>query len=70
MKAGLVILLAPLPLWCGNTTVLFQPSSPSVGPYPTNALTIKADTQKTGLQVSLPLPAGCTVSSSSADCIN
>jgi len=70
MKAGLVLLLAPLTLWCGSTTVLFQPSSPSVGPYPTNALTIKTDLQKTGLQMSLPLPAGCTVSSTSADCIN
>jgi len=48
----------PLPLWCANTTVLFQPSSASVGPYPTNALTIKAETQKTELQVQLPLPAG------------
>ena len=55
MKAGLVLLLAPLTLWCGSTTVLFQPSSPSVGPYPTNALTIKTDLQKTGLQMSLPL---------------
>jgi hypothetical protein len=70
VKARLVLVLIPLPLWCGNTTVLFQPSSPSVGPYPTNALTIKADAQKTGLRVNLPLPGGCTVLSTSADCIN
>ena len=60
----------PLPLWCANTTVLFQPSSASVGPYPTNALTVKAETQKTELQVQLPLKAGCTALSTSADCIN
>ncbi|MCU1336071.1 MAG: hypothetical protein JWO19_1652 [Bryobacterales bacterium] len=60
----------PLPLWCGNTTVLFQPSSASVGPFPTNALTIQTATQKTGLQVNLPLPAGCTILSTAAQCIN
>jgi hypothetical protein len=70
VNARLLLLFIPLPLWCGSTTVLFQPSSPSVGPYPTNALTLKSDIQKTGLQVNLPLPAGCTVLSTSADCIN
>ena len=70
MNARLLLLFIPLPLWCGSTTVLFQPLSPSVGPYPTNALTLKSDIQKTGLQVNLPLPAGCTVLSTSADCIN
>jgi hypothetical protein len=70
VKARLILVFIPLPLWCGSTTVLFQPSSPSVGPYPTNALTIKADTQKTGLQVNLPFPAGCTLLSTSADCVN
>ncbi len=70
MNARLILVFIPLPLWCGSTTVLFQPSSPAVGPYPTNALTIKSDIQKTGLQVNLPLPAACTVVSASADCIN
>jgi len=70
VNARLLLLFIPLPLWCGSTTVLFQPLSPSVGPYPTNALTLKSDIQKTGLQVNLPLPAGCTVLSTSADCIN
>jgi len=64
------VLLFPLPLWCGSTTALFQPSSPSVGPYPNNALTIPAANQKTGLQVNLPLPAGCTLLSTSAQCTN
>lgn len=70
MNARLILVFIPLPLWCGSTTVLFQPSSPSVGPYPTNALTVKSDIQKTGLQVNLPLPTGCTVVSTSTDCIN
>jgi hypothetical protein len=70
VKVWLVLLFIPLPLWCVNTTVLFQPSSPSVGPYPTNALTVQTENQKTGLRINLPLPAGCTVSSTSADCIN
>jgi Bacterial Ig-like domain len=64
------LLVFPLPLWCGSTTALFQPFSPSVGPYPNNALTIQTATQKTGLQVNLPLPSGCTLLSTSAQCIN
>jgi hypothetical protein len=65
-----LVLFLQFPLWCGTTIVLFQPSSPSVGPYPTNALTIHTAIQKTGLQVNLPFPAGCTVLSVSAQCIN
>ncbi|MCU1263407.1 MAG: hypothetical protein JWO80_6292 [Bryobacterales bacterium] len=64
------LLFFPLPLWCGNTTVLFQPTSSSVGPFPSNALTIQTSTQKTGLQVNLPLPAGCTSLSTSIECSN
>ena len=64
------LLLFPLPLWCGSITALFQPFSPSVGPYPNNALTIQTAAQKTGLQVNLPLPMGCTLLSTSAQCIN
>jgi hypothetical protein len=63
-------LLFQLPLWCANTTVLFQPTSLSVGPFPANALTVQTATQQTGLQVSLPLPPGCTVLSTAAQCIN
>jgi hypothetical protein len=66
----LLPLLVPLQLWCGNTAVLFQPSSPSVGPFPTNALTVQTSLQKTGLQVNLPLPASCTSLIASAECSN
>src|ERR1700692_4543432 len=66
----LLVLLVPLQLWCGNTAVIFQPSSPSVGPFPTNALSIQTPTQKTGLQVNLPLPQSCTSAPTAAECIN
>jgi hypothetical protein len=66
----LLALLVPLQLWCGNTAVIFQPSSPSVGPFPTNALSIQTPTQKTGLQVNLPLPQSCTSAPTAAECIN
>jgi len=59
-----------LPVWCGDTTVLFGPSSASVGPFPSNALTVPTATQKTGLQVNLPPPAGCTLLSTSNECVN
>jgi hypothetical protein len=64
------IFLFPISLWCGNTTVLFQPSSPSVGPFPNNALTTSNSAQNTGLQIALPLPQGCTILSTSAECAN
>jgi hypothetical protein len=66
----LILFLSALPLWSGNTTVLFQPSAPSVGPFPANAVTVPDSTQKTGLQVSLPAPAGCTPSSAATECVN
>ncbi len=58
-----------VPAWCA-TTVLFQPTSPAVGPFPTNALTVEASSQKTGLQVNLPAPSGCTLMSTAAQCVN
>ena len=71
MKLNVCLLgFLSLPAWCANTTVLFQPSSPSVGPFPTNALTVAASSQKTGLQVNLPAPGGCTLTSTSSDCVN
>ena len=67
----LIILLAPLPLLCGSTTVLFQPASTTVGPFPTNALTKTDNTQKTGLQVQMPDAANtCDPSSARSVCSN
>lgn len=36
--------------------VLFDPASPSVGPFPTDILTVPDSTQKTGLRINLPQP--------------
>jgi hypothetical protein len=57
------------PAWCG-TTVLFNPASQEVGPFPSNALTIANSSQKTGLQVNLPPPSGCTPLSTTTQCVN
>ena len=59
-----------LPLWAGSTTVLFDPASAAVGPFPTNGLTRQTATQKTGIQINLPLPSGCNPLSVSAECVN
>ncbi len=64
------LLLFPAFMWAANTTVVFQPASPAIGPFPSNALTEPAITQETGLEVNLPLPAGCTVMSTDNGCQN
>jgi pimeloyl-ACP methyl ester carboxylesterase len=38
------------------TTVLFDPSSPATGPFPTDFLTTSDPVQKTGLRLNLPVP--------------
>lgn len=58
------------PLWCANTSVLFQPTFPAVGPFPTDALTAADQTQQTGLRINLPAPSGCSALSTRTDCIN
>lgn len=65
-----LILFFPLSLWCGNTNLVFGPTSQAVGPFPSNALTVPASNQKTGVQVNLPLPSGCTAISTSTECLN
>ena len=59
-----------IPVWCGSTRVLFEPASISVGPFPANALSVPNPLQKTGIQVNLPLPEGCTAGSSANQCVN
>ena len=39
------------------TTVLFDPSTPATGPYPTDYLTVPDPFQKTQLRLNLPLPS-------------
>jgi pimeloyl-ACP methyl ester carboxylesterase len=52
----IVWMLTPLLLSAG-TTVLFDPSTPATGPFPTDYLTVPDPQQKTGLRLNLPLPS-------------
>lgn len=61
MKAkdcGLLFVLVFLPLILPGAGVKarFDPASPSVGPFPTDALTVSDPAQKTGLRINLPMP--------------
>jgi hypothetical protein len=69
MKIVSLLFIFASTLQGSNTEVLFQPSLPTVGPFPTNFLTTSTPTQKTGLQVNLPLPAGCPMSPTTP-CVN
>ncbi|HEV2446099.1 MAG TPA: hypothetical protein VGS58_09260, partial [Candidatus Sulfopaludibacter sp.] len=40
-----------------GTTVLFDPSSPNTGPYPTDFLTTPDPLQRTNLRIDLPVPS-------------
>jgi pimeloyl-ACP methyl ester carboxylesterase len=52
---ALALLLTSL-LQGAGVTVRFDPLSPEVGPFPTDALTVRDAAQKTGKRVNLPLP--------------
>ncbi len=49
----------PVPSWGAGVIVNFDPSTPAVGPFPTDFLTNLDQTQKTGRTVNLPVP-DCT----------
>jgi len=57
-------LSAPL-LPASGVTVNWNPQDPTVGPYPTDALTTPDSTQKNGMRINLPMP-DCTTAPS--DC--
>jgi hypothetical protein len=42
--------------WADRVKVEFDPSRPEIGPFPTNALTVADEGQRTGLRVNLPVP--------------
>ncbi len=44
-------------LLSAGTTVLFDPSTPATGPFPTDFLTVPDPQQKTGMRLNIPLPA-------------
>src|SRR5260370_26994825 len=60
-------LLAGTCLHAAGVTVAFVPSDPALGPYPSDALTVADNAQKTGRRVNLPAPdcsadrVGCIV---------
>jgi hypothetical protein len=57
-------LFAPL-LQASGVTVSWNPEDPTIGPYPTDALTTPDSTQKSGMRINLPMP-DCTTAPS--DC--
>ena len=59
MRRRLTLFLITPSLYAA-TTVLFDPSTPQTGPFPTDYLTIPDATQKTGLHLNLPLPSCVT----------
>lgn len=71
MKTLFMLALIHSCLWAAQTTALFQPASTSVGPFPSNALTVTDDRQETGLDVNLPDSANaCDPASSPSVCSN
>ncbi len=51
------VLLMILPaLHAQSVTVMFDPTNPSTGPYPSDALTVVDQAQKTGRRINLPRP--------------
>ena len=51
-----------------DTTLLYEPSSPDIGPFPTDILTQRDSNQLTGRRVNLPFPAGCGPNSLESAC--
>ncbi|HEY7304544.1 MAG TPA: Ig-like domain-containing protein [Bryobacteraceae bacterium] len=69
-KAALLLTLL-VPSGQGETRVRFQPSSPTVGPFPANVLTVPDSRQKTGLRIDLPASFGaCDPGTSPSVCSN
>jgi len=59
-------LLLSISITAMGATVNFDPSTPSVGPFPSDYLTTPDPAQKTGLRINLPMP-DCT--SLPSDCL-
>jgi fermentation-respiration switch protein FrsA (DUF1100 family) len=55
---ALLLLSLPASVFAA-TTVLFDPSTPRTGPFPTDFLTVRDAMQKTGVRINLPVPP-CT----------
>src|SRR5579875_80712 len=58
-------------VWAGTTTALYNPVSPTTGPFPANALTTRDAAQRTGLRIDLPSSFDtCDVTESPSVCSN
>lgn len=55
------------PLQAAGTKVLFDPSRPEIGPFPTDALTAPSTTTTTGRRVRLPAPPDCAATPSACN---
>ncbi|HTX37141.1 MAG TPA: Ig-like domain-containing protein [Bryobacteraceae bacterium] len=56
LLAGAVCALAAVPLYAAGTMVVFDPSTPATGPFPTDFLTTFDVLQKTGMRINMPVP--------------
>ena len=54
---------------CAGTTVIYNPASPTVGPFPTDVLTAPNPSQATGKQINMSL-APCSVNPTLTSCTN
>jgi hypothetical protein len=71
MKAVFLSAVLASCVWAGQTSALYNPELPTVGPFPSNALTQTDATQKTGVRINLPSSFDvCDPSSSPSMCSN
>jgi len=56
LQLSLTALLAASAVQAAGVKVRFDPTSPAVGPFPSDALTVADSGQKTGLRINLPMP--------------
>jgi len=56
LHLSLAALLAASAVRAAGVKVRFDPTSPAVGPFPSDALTVADSAQKTGLRINLPMP--------------
>jgi len=57
MRLFLVLGLLGNSVFAAGTTVLFDPSTPQTGPFPTDFLTVLDPAQKTGSRLNIPVPS-------------
>ncbi|MFN7937323.1 MAG: Ig-like domain-containing protein [Bryobacteraceae bacterium] len=56
---AMVVCFGAAPVWGAGVKVLFDPSKPEIGPFPTDYLTAPSTTAKTGRKVRMPAPPDC-----------